>query len=221
MQEIGHYDEKNREIAEYKDSLPVEARYRKMQERMDELNSEKPGKYDGKLFAGVCVDFAVLSTALLRECGFLSELQTGFAARGKKASEAQLHSASSTLLPYNDTFVRATVDCTPGRRNIGINLRISLPSLPENPTLEEFFKKGPEAFEEEAKKATQKKQSELLEEVRADIRELTAEESSEEEISFRKITDREKLHFLESFLLYFRYSPEKRCTFNRKFRKIS
>lgn len=71
--EYGYYnlDKEPRDTNNFEERLSI------MEGRMDDLKEKDP-KLAHKLYAGICTDFATLTTALLRKAGFVSGISTGF-----------------------------------------------------------------------------------------------------------------------------------------------
>ena len=71
-----------------------------MEGRMDELKEKDP-KLAHKLYAGICTDFATLTTALLRKAGFVSGISTGFVPEAGSTSikTDRAHAVSYVLWP--------------------------------------------------------------------------------------------------------------------------
>ncbi len=71
--EYGYYnvDKQVRDTDSFEERLSI------MEGRMEELKEKDP-KLARKLYAGICTDFATLTTALLRKAGFVSGISTGY-----------------------------------------------------------------------------------------------------------------------------------------------
>lgn len=119
VKSIGVYDFDNGEVMADKEGKPIGEVINIMSQRMDELKLRSTDKdaFKHKKFAGVCADFAKLTTALLREAGFPSGIMTGFQpGHGETTvSVSNAHAISYVLWPAEDNKVRLiTLDGTPG-----------------------------------------------------------------------------------------------------------
>ena len=130
VRSISFYDMKNGEMIGLKRGKSLEERLEIMEARVDELKEkEKTNKeaLAGKKYAGVCADFAVLSTAILRKAGFASGVLSGFMPEGTVAKVKDAHATAFVVWPDgrggNEIFA---VDGTPS----GLE-GISRPSLEE------------------------------------------------------------------------------------------
>jgi len=115
---ISVYDMNNKEVMPLKEGKGNDERLSIMQMRMDEM-TEKENVGSGKMYAGVCADFAMLSTAMLREAGFVSGVISGLKVSGTKADSLNAHAVSFALWPRNDEkYDMYTIDGTPDGRSI-------------------------------------------------------------------------------------------------------
>ena len=97
---ISYYDMKNGEVMPIKRGTLPDERFEIMSTRIDELKEKTPDEsLQGKLYAGVCADFAVLASATLREAGFLSGILSGFLASGKSATIGDAHGTAFVVWP--------------------------------------------------------------------------------------------------------------------------
>ncbi|MDO8669576.1 MAG: hypothetical protein Q7K65_04760 [Candidatus Buchananbacteria bacterium] len=130
VRDLGHYDFNNQEVSRLKAGKPLEEQLYIMEQRLEELKSNKPGsaeKLKGKRFAGVCADFAQITAILLRRAGFASGIVAGFSGVGKKIAVKHAHATSFVVWPDETGKNRAiSIDGTPD----GV-VGISLPSLVE------------------------------------------------------------------------------------------
>ncbi|MFA5886976.1 MAG: transglutaminase domain-containing protein [Patescibacteria group bacterium] len=114
VRQVSYYDKKNREVSPLKTGASLEDRFSIMESRVDELREKNKISLEGKKYAGVCADFAMLTSALLRKAGFPSGVLTGFMPNGKTATIANAHSTAFVLWPTarggNEVF---SVDGTP------------------------------------------------------------------------------------------------------------
>lgn len=129
VRNLGYYDQHNEEVNRLKADKPLEEQLYIMEQRLEELKQKNPdsNEYDGKRFAGVCADFAQVTTILLRRAGFASGVVSGFGGVGKKVSMKNAHATSFVLWPDKEGYNRViSIDGTPD----GVE-GISLPSLVE------------------------------------------------------------------------------------------
>jgi hypothetical protein len=98
--EYGYYnlDKEPRDTNSFEERLSI------MEGRMDELKEKDP-KLAHKLYAGICTDFATLTTALLRKAGFVSGISTGFVPEPGSTSikTDRAHAVSYVLWPSSAT----------------------------------------------------------------------------------------------------------------------
>jgi hypothetical protein len=133
VRSIGYYDFDNDEVSQYKRGKSVEDKIMLSQMRLSELRSrhpEKSAEYHGKLFAGVCADFAEITCVILRRANFLAGVTSGFAPHGDTASIKNAHAAAFVLWP--DTFNNNRAVIVDGTPSSGTDTRleeISMPSL--------------------------------------------------------------------------------------------
>ncbi len=94
--EYGYYnlDNQPRDTDNFEERLSI------MEFRMDELKSTKP-ELAHKKYAGICTDFATLTTALLRKAGFVSGIASGFVPEAGSTSVKtdRAHAVSYVLWP--------------------------------------------------------------------------------------------------------------------------
>lgn len=87
-----YYDFKNGEVMQYKDGLSPDELLSFMQIRAKELGV-------GKRFAGVCADFALLTTAILRKAGINAGIASGAVPVDGVATVGSAHALSVVLWP--------------------------------------------------------------------------------------------------------------------------
>lgn len=119
VQSIGFYDFDNKEVQSLKEYQNIGEVVSVMSQRMKELKRKDPEKFKtlgDKKYAGVCSDFAKLTTALLREAGFVSGMINGFQPDGIETSvkHTSAHAISYALWPAeNGKSKIITLDGTP------------------------------------------------------------------------------------------------------------
>jgi len=118
VRDLSYYDFDNAEVIKLKAGKSIEEQIYIMEQRMEELKKndwELEEKLKNKKFAGVCADFAVLTTAILRELGFVSGVESGFVPSGKRAGTRNAHGRSFTVWPDGGGKTKIiSVDGTPG-----------------------------------------------------------------------------------------------------------
>jgi len=119
VKNIGYYDFDNRVVQEKKKGKVLNDIFAVMRNRMSQIKREKRDKakdLDHKKYAGVCTDFAKLTTALLREAGFVSGIVDGFnpSPREKTITTKNAHAISFALFPDEGSkSMCVTIDATP------------------------------------------------------------------------------------------------------------
>ncbi len=117
VKQYGYYDFKNVEVNELKNNKGTSEQVLMMEMRMEQLKETNP-ELKHKKYAGVCSDFALLNTTLLRKAGILSGVAVGFGSGEKTIYPSMSHAVSYVVFPdghnLNQVFV---VDPTPS----GIN----------------------------------------------------------------------------------------------------
>jgi hypothetical protein len=94
---------------------------------MKELKaSEKiKNKFKGKVYAGVCADSAIITTAMLRRVGIMAGIGIGYVPKNKKVTSKEAHAVSFIVLPSqkgrNEVCL---VDSTPSSLDEKMNERI-------------------------------------------------------------------------------------------------
>ncbi|MFH1839114.1 MAG: hypothetical protein ABH820_02375, partial [Patescibacteria group bacterium] len=145
VRSLGFYDVNNQEVSGLKRGKNIEERMMISEMRLEELRAsdpEKAAEFQGRRFAGVCADFAEITSAILRRAGFLAGVTNGLAVNGKTARVKNLHATSFVIWPDQFGQNRAIiVDGTPSSSDV----RIGDMSLP---TLEEREQKAEEAVKE-------------------------------------------------------------------------
>jgi hypothetical protein len=117
VQQVSYYDFDNKKVQAVKRGKNNDERLAIMQIRMDDITAEKP-EIKGKMFAGVCADFALLTTAMLRHAGFTSGVISGLKIDGKTALSSHAHGLSFVNWPSADGKNNIyTLDGTPGSYN--------------------------------------------------------------------------------------------------------
>lgn len=160
VRRISYYDMDNREMQEAKASVSgVEERFSLMERRMKRLKERKPElekELSGKKYAGVCADFAILTTALLRRAGIPSGYLSGFKPNSKSVTVMNAHGTSYVVWPKETGYQIIPVDGTPQ----GVTAEdkkllegISKPSLKEKEQIglekkDEYIAKAEERFKE-------------------------------------------------------------------------
>jgi translation initiation factor 1 (eIF-1/SUI1) len=101
VREIGYYDDGNKEVMDLKNNKSTEEKLYIMQTRLDELKEkdEKLNKLSHKRYAGVCADFAMLTTAILRKAEILCGVAKGYSAEGTQVNQSNSHGASFAIFP--------------------------------------------------------------------------------------------------------------------------
>ncbi len=99
VRSICHYDMKNGEMMAIKKGKSIEEKLDLMEARVEELKQNGQGNLSGKKYAGVCADFALLSTAILRQAGFISGILSGFKTEGLSAYSGDAHATSFVVWP--------------------------------------------------------------------------------------------------------------------------
>ncbi|MEI8123966.1 MAG: response regulator, partial [bacterium] len=119
VRSIGYYDFDNREMQGLKKGKSLEENFSIMAQRIKELRKRKPEeaeKLAHKKYAGVCSDFAKLTTALLREAGIVSGMVMGLQPSGDEISitTKNAHAVAYALWPAEDGKAKAiSLDGTP------------------------------------------------------------------------------------------------------------
>ncbi|MFP4514997.1 MAG: transglutaminase-like domain-containing protein, partial [Parcubacteria group bacterium] len=164
VKENSYYDFSNQETIDLKKGKNITEIIDIMELRAQELEG-KGENNNKKKYAGVCADFALLTTALLREASIASGYLKGYKVDGKKASTNNAHGCSFVLYPNENGESRMiAIDGTPDGIDSGLG-DISLPSISER---EKEFEKISEEKKEEALKD--------IEEIEKDIEKLSEAE---------------------------------------------
>lgn len=152
VRELGYYDMDNAEVMGMKAGANLAERQALMKARFQQLKSKKK-LFDGKQFAGVCADFALLAAALLRKAGFAAGILEGFRPRGQTVTTADAHATAFVLWPSEESgkYAIVLVDGTPST-GIPENLQAQI----QLPSLEEREKQGEKEVQEIIKKAEEK-----------------------------------------------------------------
>ncbi len=123
VRSIGYYDFDNREMQELKRGKSLEENLSIMGQRMKEMRRNKPEEAEGlahKKYAGVCSDFAKLTTSLLREAGFVSGMVMGLQPDGVDTSITTKNAHAITYALWPDGQGKAKIialDGTPAGMN--------------------------------------------------------------------------------------------------------
>ncbi|PIS11755.1 MAG: hypothetical protein COT73_02315, partial [Bdellovibrio sp. CG10_big_fil_rev_8_21_14_0_10_47_8] len=97
---ISYYDMKNKEVMDLKRGKSFSERLEIMEVRVEELREQgKDTALAGKKYAGVCADFALLTSAILRQAGFVSGVLAGFNVSGKRATLSNAHGTAWVAWP--------------------------------------------------------------------------------------------------------------------------
>ncbi len=118
VREVSYYDFDNGEVNKDKfGRSPVEL-FTIMQFRMEDIKKKKKelaGQLSGKLFAGVCADFANLTALIFRSASIPSGVSTGFLQNGNKATLADAHGLCVIPWPTKSGEIELIeIDGTPG-----------------------------------------------------------------------------------------------------------
>ncbi len=121
VREKSYYDFENDETRDVKRGISNTERFALMRSRVAELASRDPEKAKflrGKLFAGVCADFALVTATLQQAAGFVGGVMEGFRVDGTSAGAAQSHAISWVAWPAEHasaagTYRIITLDGTP------------------------------------------------------------------------------------------------------------
>lgn len=162
---IGYYDFENKGMMTKKAGKILPARLRVMEQRMHELRrlDDLPTEQSfHKQYAGVCADFAYLTTVLLREAGLAAGVVEGFQVNGQTITPSQAHAVSFVLWPSGgDQPTLVLVDGTPGGltpREQELLAQIQLADVEADPSLAE-------KYEEKKQQLIESKTVEMLKKV--------------------------------------------------------
>jgi len=157
VRDMSYYDFDNGEVISLKKNKSPEELLYIMEMRIEELrqkDDQLKEALSNKKFAGVCYDFNLLTTSLLRKAGVVSGIASGFAATGKKVMSTNAHSTAFVVLPdakgSNKVF---TVDGTPSGLDGNPLPGLTLDSIEEKESkfqdqLDDFKKESDEKLEE-------------------------------------------------------------------------
>lgn len=149
VRDIAYYDFSNGESMGQNRGDKIEDRLQFMRNRVNQLK-QRQSKLAGlqtKQYAGVCADFAVLTSALLREAGFVSGTASAFWPDSTSITAADAHAVATVPWPSNSVpegFVVVPVDGTPGGVTAEEKKKLAavqLPSLAENAAVVEKAEK--------------------------------------------------------------------------------
>ncbi|MDD4803781.1 MAG: transglutaminase domain-containing protein [Candidatus Pacebacteria bacterium] len=119
VRKYGYYDFENREVQKEKRGKSISEVFSVMEFRMQEIKRNKPElreQLQDKKYAGVCADFSLLTTAMLRELGIPSGVIIGFRTSPDSLSvnTTQAHAISYAMWPSVDGKTDIiTIDGTP------------------------------------------------------------------------------------------------------------
>ncbi len=115
VRSLSYYDFDSGEVNKEKDKLPFAQRIVFMEQRLKQLAVKKPELLKkGKRFAGVCTDFGILTTVLLKKSGLCAGVTTGFEVNGKEITTKDVHVKSVILFPDKENgYTLVSVDGTP------------------------------------------------------------------------------------------------------------
>jgi len=192
VKSISYYDFDNADMQSLKKYKSTEEIIAVMSQRMKELKrlpkTPDKEKLGYKKYAGVCTDFAKLTTALLRESGIVSGMISGFQTDGTNMviTEKNAHAVSYALFPAENGKVRIIeIDGTPhGLNDIDEKALSRIRQL----SLKERIKKF-----EEGKEKAQEDQSEKMRELEDLVSKLDDE-------SIKKLQNGELEQFLNTIL---------------------
>ncbi|MFH1430220.1 MAG: hypothetical protein ABIG71_01690, partial [Candidatus Uhrbacteria bacterium] len=123
VRDVGYYDFDNREVQALKRDVSFTERLRIMRERMEQIKTRSTSDdtsssaLANKQLAGICADFNLLTTALLRRSGVLAGCMRGFVlpAGEQSITTAHSHLKSFVLWPNErGESIVVPVDGTPG-----------------------------------------------------------------------------------------------------------
>ncbi|MFH1667626.1 MAG: hypothetical protein ABH884_01210, partial [Candidatus Komeilibacteria bacterium] len=154
VREYSYYDFDNKDVIPLKRGKGLEELLMIMETRMAELKQIHPelsDKLSKKRFAGVCHDFNMLVTAMLRQAGLTAGFAQGFMAHDKSVRLNSAHGTAFVVWPdelnKNAVF---TVDGTPGGVTAEQNEYLS---QIQQPSLEQQENRAEEMIEEIKKEA--------------------------------------------------------------------
>ncbi len=114
VQDVSYYDFKNSEVMQDKYNLSPDERLSFMEIRCREIGkTNEVLKRSGKRYAGVCADFALLTTALMRKAGLMAGIAKGAVVEDGVATIASAHSLSVALWPSTEGNRAVPIDGTP------------------------------------------------------------------------------------------------------------
>ncbi|MFH1668219.1 MAG: hypothetical protein ABH884_04345, partial [Candidatus Komeilibacteria bacterium] len=157
VREYSYYDFDNKDVMPLKRGKGLEELLMIMETRMAELKQIHPelsDKLSKKRFAGVCHDFNMLVTAMLRRAGFFSGLAIGFMAYDKSVRLNSAHGTAFVVWPDElNKHAVFTVDGTPSGVTAEQNEYLS---QIQQPSLEQQENRAEEMIEEIKKEAEEK-----------------------------------------------------------------
>ncbi|OGJ51976.1 hypothetical protein A2335_03045 [Candidatus Peregrinibacteria bacterium RIFOXYB2_FULL_32_7] len=115
--QVSVYDYKNAEIEEQKRTLGLGGRINMMQSRANKISNENPNDktLKDKKLAGICWDFSALSTAMLREAGFLAQVHRGYLPDDEEVKTSRSHAVTAVIWPVENegSYKTVSLDATP------------------------------------------------------------------------------------------------------------
>ncbi|GEM_PF-2662953 len=128
VRSLGYYDKQNGDVRDEKRGKSVEEIILRCEERVEQLR-ENDAALAGKRFAGVCLDHAYVTIALLREAGIPSGLLQGFYISGKVARIQDAH--ATAFVPWPDGKGGTRIISVDGMPEAGAPEHVVRPSLAE------------------------------------------------------------------------------------------
>jgi len=116
IKEIGFYDMRHGEVMDEWSEISATERFQLMQLRAQTLRTSGEKMEDRCVYAGVCADFAILTSCLLREVGIASGIAEGFLVDRKSVGTGDSHAAAFALYPdlkAKEGYRLILVDTTP------------------------------------------------------------------------------------------------------------
>ncbi len=104
LEDICFYDYKNGETFERREMFGADNKFQFSTIRAIELRAEKVAGMKGKMFAGVCIDFAELQCAMLRELGMVAGVATGIMSEAGVLHSVNGHAETFVVWPNGAVF---------------------------------------------------------------------------------------------------------------------
>ncbi|MBU0660739.1 hypothetical protein KKG22_01000 [Patescibacteria group bacterium] len=113
---IGYYDFDNGDVSSEKNNTgEPNFRLKFAQDRMKQLQKKNPSIAESKEITGVCADFALITSMLLRKAGFLAGTMEGFSVHGgDSVRKKHGHAISFVLWPNGESYSVVPIDATAG-----------------------------------------------------------------------------------------------------------